>query len=50
MLSFKDRSGEWIHYNKPWLVVLLTRNWFEMGLDNRFIAWDDYDILGLRNL
>ena len=50
MLSFKDREGKWIHYNKPWLVTLLTRNWFEMGLDNRFIAWDDYDILGLRNL
>ena len=50
MLSFKDREGEWIHYNKPWLVTLLTRNWFELGLHDRFIMWDDYDALGLRDL
>ena len=43
MLSFKDKDDEWHHYTNLSLITLLTRNWIEMGLRDRFIMWDDND-------
>ena len=46
MISIRYDSKHWLHYVKPSIIELFARNWLELGLENRFIMWDNDVALG----